>query len=189
MGEELGGPIAAEGHADFMTGDLWTVHRSYHVELSYARSIQVVLDDHFETGLRFVGDEGWIFCTRNAEPVTASDPKAPKQMLEPLRASDPRLLAPLPDGAVRWAPSADHYLNWLEAIGAAKDPIAPIDQSARSLTACYIAWLAMKLGRKLSWDPAHERFVGDDAADARLTRAPRRAEFDVAALLKRAGVG
>jgi predicted dehydrogenase len=190
MGEELGGPVGAEGRADFMTGDLWTVHRGYHVELAYRNSVLVVLDDHFEVGLRFVGDEGSIFCTRNAEPVTASDPKgpAPEATVEPLRASDRKLLEPLAGEAIRWAPSADHYLNWLEAIRDKREPIAPIEQSARSLTACYVAWLAMKLGRKLVWDPGRERFVGDDDANGRLSRAARRGEFDVAAVLKRAGL-
>jgi myo-inositol 2-dehydrogenase / D-chiro-inositol 1-dehydrogenase len=191
MGAELGGPVTIEGRADFMTGDLWTVHRGYHVELAYENRVVVVLDDHFEVGLRFIGDEGSIFCTRDAEPVTASDPKAaaPEKRLEPLRASDKKLLEPLPAGALRWAPSDNHYLNWLEAIRDRKDPIAPIDQSARSLTACYLAWLAMKLGRKLAWDPARERFVGDEAADRRLSRTPRRGDFDVAAVMKRAGLG
>jgi predicted dehydrogenase len=191
MGEELGGPTSVEGRADFMRGDLCTVHRGYHVELTYRNSAVVVLDDKFETGLNFVGDEGSLFCTRNAEPVTASDPKAAPQAapLEPLRASDKKLLEPLPASAVRWAPSSDHYLDWLEAIRDGRDPIAPIDQSARSLTACYLAWLAMKLGRRLVWDAASERFTGDEAANGRLGRAPRRGEFDVAAVMKRAGLG
>lgn len=191
MGEELGGPVGAEGRADFMTGDLCTVHRGYHVELKYKSGALVVLDEHFETGLRFVGDEGTLFCTRSAEPVTASDPKTAAQEppKEPLLASDPKLLEPLPAGAIRWAPSSDHYLNWLEAIRDGRDPIAPIDQSARSLTACYVAWLAMKLGRRLAWDPASERFTGDDAANGRLARASRHEKFDVAAVMKRAGLG
>jgi predicted dehydrogenase len=191
MGQELGGPTTIEGRADFMTGDLWTVHRGYHVELEYPKSVRVVIDDQFEVGLRFVGDAGWIFCTRNAEPVTASDPKSATKppLLEPLRASDAKLLEPLKGDAVRWAPSADHYLNWLEAVRDRRDPIAPIDQSARSLTACYLAWLSMRLGRKLTWDAARERFVDDPAADARLGRAPRRGEFDIAAVMKKAGLG
>jgi len=31
----------------------------------------------------------------------------------------------------------------------------------------------MKLGRKLTWNPAAERFVGDDAANALLAREER----------------
>jgi hypothetical protein len=57
----------------------------------------VILDNQFETGLRFGGDEGLVFCTRGEEKVTASDPNAPmyRDVLLPLRASDPKILLPL----------------------------------------------------------------------------------------------
>ena len=172
MGQELSGPLAALAHADFMTDDVWTVHRGYHVELEYPGDVRVVVDDAFEVGLNFIGDEGSLFCTREGET---------------LRSSAPELLAPLPDGATRFPPSRDHYENWLESVRAGRDPVAPIDQSARSLTACYLAWLAMKLGRSLRWDPVRERFRDDPVADARLRRRPRRAQYDVLATLREAG--
>jgi len=191
MGEELGGPREIEARADFMADDLWTVHRGYHVEMLYRNDVRVILDDSFEVGLRFEGDEGWLFCTRGAGRVTASDPAAAvrEDGEGSLRAGDPRILEPLRDGAVRLPPSRNHYLDWLEAIRDRRDPVAPVDQSARSLQACYLGWLAMKLGRRLRWDPAHERFVDDPAADARLGRKPRHSDYDVAETMKRAGLG
>jgi predicted dehydrogenase len=190
MGQELGGPLAVEGRADFMTDDVWTVHRGYHVEMEYAGGVRVVVDDAAEVGLKFEGDEGSIFCTRGAGKVTASDPNSTSATPdESLRASDPRLLAPLGASATRWPPSRNHYTNWLEAIRDRRDPVAPIDHSARSLTACYLAWLSMRLRRKLRWDPARERFVDDAEADTRLHRPPRRAEFDAVDVARRAGFG
>jgi myo-inositol 2-dehydrogenase / D-chiro-inositol 1-dehydrogenase len=106
----------------------------------------------------------------------------------PLRASKPSLLEPLPSGAVRWMPSSNHYLNWLESIRGSHDPIAPIEQSARALEACSAAWIGMKLGRKLTWDPKTERFVNDDAANAMLSRKPRKPEYDIALIMKKAGL-
>ena len=172
LGQELSGPLAVEARADFMTDDVWTVHRGYHVELEYPGDVRVVVDDSFEVGLNFIGADGSIFCTRDGA--------------ETLRSSRPDLLAPLPDDATRFAPSRDHYENWLESVRANRDPVAPIDESARSLTACYLAWLAMKLGRRLRWDPARERFRDDSAADAHLRREPRRAEYDALATLRKA---
>jgi len=174
MGRELSGPLAVEARADFMSDDLWTVHRGYHVELEYPGDVRVIVDDALEVGLAFHGDEGSIFCTREGA--------------EPLRASAPELLAPLPANATRFPPSRDHYENWLESVRAGHDPIAPVDQAARSLTACYLAWLAMKLGRRLRWDPARERFLDDPEADARLRRKPRRVEYDALARLEAAGL-
>ena len=190
MGQELGGPINVESHAEFMTDDAWTVHTTYHVEMSYPKNVRMVLDNNFETGIRFEGDEGWIFCTRDEAKVTASDPNSPagQQVLPPLRASDPKLLSPLGGNAVRWMPSQSHHGNWLESIATNRQPIAPIQQSARSLEACAAAWIGMKLKRKLTWDAVTERFVGDEAANALRERKARKPEFDCGLVLKRAGI-
>ncbi len=84
--------------------------------------------------------------------------------------------------------SGDHYRDWLEAIVARRDPIAPVDQSARSLEACAAAWIAMKLQRTLTWDPKREAFVNDAEANAMRGRTPRSAAYDVGAVMKRAGL-
>jgi predicted dehydrogenase len=190
MGQELGGPTTIEAKADFMTNDVWTVHHRYHVEMAYPGGVQVILDDKFENGLMFEGSEGWIFCKRGSEKVTASDPTAPDDSgKKPLRASDKKLLSALGASAKRWPASPDHYLNWLECIVSKREPIAPITQSARSLEACATAWIGMKLGRKLTWDVAKEMFVGDDAANALRSRKPRKAEYDYRTAMKQAGIG
>jgi hypothetical protein len=190
MGQELGGPLTIDARADFMTNDAWTVHTTYHVEMLYPKNVQVILDNKFETGIRFEGDEGWIFCTRSEEKVTASDPNTPAghEALLPLRAGDPKILSPLGTNAVRWIPSKTHHGNWLESIAANRQPIAPIQQSARSLEACAAAWIGMKLKRKLSWDAATERFVGDDDANALRGRKARKPEYDFELALQHAGI-
>jgi len=152
--------------------------------------VKVILDDTYENGLRFEGSEGWVFCQRGRERATASDPNAaePENAQGPLRASDPKILEPLDDKATRWPASPNHYLNWLESVAAGKDGIAPVDQAARSVSACAAAWIGMKLGRKVTWDPAKEAFVGDDAANAMRYRKPRKAEYDVLSLVEKAGL-
>ena len=188
MGQELGGPKTIEAQADFMTNDVWTVHHHYHVEMLYPGGVQVILDDKFENGLHFEGSDGWIFCRRSAEKVTASDPNVAAKKAAPLRSSDPKLLSPLDARATRWMPSPNHYLNWLESIVANRPPIAPIEQSSRSLQACATAWVAMKLKRKLTWDAATESFVGDDEANTLRSRQPRKAEYDFRVAMKKAGL-
>jgi myo-inositol 2-dehydrogenase/D-chiro-inositol 1-dehydrogenase len=190
MGQELGGPLTVDARADFMTDDAWTVHTTYHVEMQYPNNVQVILDNQFETGLRFEGDEGWVFCTRGDEKITASDPNtaAGRGALSSLRASDPKILSPLAVNATRWAPSSHHHLNWLESILANRQPIAPIDQSARSLEACAAAWISMKLKRKVTWNAATEMFVGDDGANALRGRKARKPEYDFQVALKNAGI-
>ena len=58
------------------------------------------------------------------------------------------------------------------------------EQAHRSNSACIVNWIAMKLGRKLTWDPKKEQFVNDDAANAMLSR-PERAPYGAMTLLKK----
>ena len=179
MAQELGGPLTVEASAEFFENDLVTVHGAYHVEMQYPKNVQLVLDNKFPGGIRFEGDEGWVFCTRSEE---AEGQPA-------LRASDKKILSspPTDQEAVRWQPSRTHHGNWLESIGTNRPPSAPIQQSVRSLEACAAAWISMKLKRKLTWDVATEAFVGDDAANALRGRPARKPEYDFAEVIKKAG--
>ncbi len=190
MGMELSGPLSVMAKADFMKDDVWTVHTTYHVEMIYPGNIQVILDNSFTNGIQFEGSDGTVFCARGAEKVTASDPDTAKDNKKgPLWASNDKILYPRvgTDGKI-WMPSADHYRNWLESIISRKDPIAPVDQSSRSLEACAIAWIGMKLNRKLTWDVKKEKFIGDKEANAMMTRKARKPEYDIALIMKKNGL-
>ena len=190
IGMELSGPTRIAARADFMTGDVWTVHHTYHVEMQYPNGVQVIIDDKFPNGIRFEGADGWVFCARGAAQVTSSDPGAATQKgSKALDASDIRILtAPYGSTDKRWPSSSDHYLNWLEGIARRQDPIAPVDQAARSLEACAAAWISMKLGRSLTWDPQKEQFTGDAEANALCGRKPRSAAYDIQRVVKGAGL-
>ncbi len=192
MGQELGGPLTVEAHAEFVPNDLVTVHTKYHVEMLYPNNVQMIIDDTFRNGIRFEGDEGWVFCSRGSEDtpdeiISTNAPFDPNS-LRPLTASDKKILSPLGTDAVRWMPSRTHHGNWLESIVANRQPIAPIEQSSRSLEACAAAWISMKLKRKLQWDAATEMFVGDDEANAMRGRKARKSEYDFELALKKAGI-
>jgi hypothetical protein len=74
-------------------------------------------------------------------------------------------------------------LNWIEAVRSRKQPIAPAAVAHRSNSACIVSWIAMKLGRPLTWDAKAERFVNDDEANAMLSR-PERAPYGAHNLMK-----
>ena len=60
-----------------------------------------------------------------------------------------------------------------------------VEQAHRSTSACEIAWIAMKLGRKTTWDPQQEIFPGDAEANA-LRARPQRKPYGIEVLLKKA---
>jgi len=190
MGMELSGPTSVVAKADFMKDDVWTVHTTYHVEMMYPGNIEVIMDNSFPNGIQFEGSDGTVFCARGAERQTKSDPvQNVENKKGALWASNDKILYPRigSEGKI-WMPSADHYRNWLESILSRKEPIAPVEQSARSLEACAVAWIAMKLNRKLTWDAKKEHFVGDKDANAMLSRKARKNEYDIAQIMKKAGL-
>jgi hypothetical protein len=69
--------------------------------------------------------------------------------------------------------SRHHQANLVESVKTRRPTICPIDVAVRSDTICHLGDIAMRLGRKLRWDPAREEFVGDDQANAMTLRALR----------------
>jgi myo-inositol 2-dehydrogenase / D-chiro-inositol 1-dehydrogenase len=176
MNLEHSGPSKIEGKAEFPANKIWNVHGAYHVELTYPGDIHMTVSDKFDTGIKFIGDEGWIFVTReNTAPTTASDPAARRSSLKPLDASNPKLLDPK-GVPVELPHSLEHHKNWLECVRSRKAPLAPADIAHYSNTACIVSWIAMKLGRPLIWDTAQQKFIGDEGANAMLSR-PERAPY------------
>ncbi|MBI5819078.1 MAG: Gfo/Idh/MocA family oxidoreductase [Verrucomicrobia bacterium] len=187
MGTEMTGPIEVEGKAEFPTEGLWNVHGPYHVEAKYANGATLIIDNTFEVGVRFEGSDGWIFVTRGAEKVTASDPSTGKKKKKALDASNPDIFKQ-PRGAkdirLHASPKNDHHLDWITSILTRKPGATSPEQAHRSNSACIVPWIAMKLGRKLKWDPKAEQFIGDDAANAMLSRAER-APYGAMSFLKK----
>ena len=170
---ELGGPSRIEGRAEFPTNKIWNVHGAYRVELTYPHDVRAVVSDKFPNGLKFIGDAGWIFVSRGS--VATKDPAIPRGRLRPLDASNEKLLDPA-GVKVALPKSAEHHLNWLECVKSRRTPMVPAPVAHRGNAACIASWIAMKLGRPLTWDVRAEHFVNDAAANAMLAR-PERAPY------------
>lgn len=178
MDTELTGPISIEGKAEFPKSGVWNVHGPYHIEMKYANGVTVIIDHQLPNGVRFEGSDGWIFVTRGAERVTASDPIPKGAAAMALQASKPEILSePLgaSDVHLHESPNGDHHLDWIRSIQTRKPAVTSAEVAHRSTSACITGWIGMKLGRKLIWDPSTESFTGDDTANSmrsRIQRAP-----------------
>ncbi len=176
MDTELTGPLTIEGRAEFPKSGLWNVHGPYHIEMGYANGVTVIIDHKLPNGVRFEGSDGWIFVTRGAERVTASDPVPKGAAAKALQASKPEILStPLGEKEIRLhaSPNGDHHLDWIQSIQTRKPAVTSAEIAHRSTSACITGWIAMKLGRKLKWDPVKEAFEGDDTANSMRQRAQR----------------
>ncbi len=111
-----------------------------------------------EHGVKFVGADGWIFVTRGK-----------------IEASRPELLAePLTDRKVELYVSNDHMGNFFDCIRSRNAPICDAGIGHRSVSVCHLAGIAIRLGRKLTWNPATEQFTGDAEANGQLAREQRK---------------
>lgn len=175
MGTELTGPTEVHATAQFPTKGLWDVHGKYSIEAKYANGATMVINDELPNGIRFEGTRGWIFVTRGDYAATASDPVVRDKNAQALAASDPKILgSPIDQTETRLYRSADQHGNWLECIRSGNETISPVEVGHRSTAACLVYHIAMRLGRKLTWDPQKERFVDDDEANSRLARPQRK---------------
>jgi predicted dehydrogenase len=71
--------------------------------------------------------------------------------------------------------SETHTLNFIEAVRSCKagDLNADVEVAHYSATLCHMANIAMRVGRRLKFNPAKERFIGDKKANTYLTKKYR----------------
>ena len=174
MDTEYTGPVEIWGSAEFPTRGLWDVHGPFRTEALYANGVRMIVSGEFPNGIRFEGTNGWIFVSRGDETVTASDPVAKLNDSKALDASDPKIIKSVigPD-EIHLYESQDHHGNWLECIRSRRQTIAPVEVAHRACSACLLHHMAMKVKRKLYWDPSRERFKNDDDANSLLARPMR----------------
>ena len=129
------GPSRVEGKGEFPDPErIWNVHGAYDVTLAYPNNVTVNVSDKHNTGLKFIGDEGWIWVTREGTGATSSDPQAKGANLPPLDASDREAARSRTACRVQLPVSKSHHKNWLESVQSRKQPLAPAHVAHRSNT-------------------------------------------------------
>jgi predicted dehydrogenase len=161
LGMDNSGPVSIEGTATFPKDkDLCEVNDSCRITYTYANGVTVVLGQQqkdIPDQVTFVGEKGRIHVTR--KDITGD----PADLLKTeLSANDKRLYV-----------SRDHYQNFLDCLKSREKPVADVEIGHRTATVCHLGNMAVRLGRKLTWDPAKEKIVGDSEAAGMLTRPYR----------------
>lgn len=150
-GSDDSGPVEMRATAEFPDRGLFDVHTNFQAEGRYADGVELLAESG-DAGVTFEGDEGWISVGRGHLDAQ------PAEILNQRRG----------ETDVRLYVSDNHMLNFLECMRSREDPICPVEVGHRSNSVCVITHLAMKLGRKLRWDPQSEVFIDDDEANALL---------------------
>jgi len=142
----------------------FSVIADYEVKFTYANGVifnvrstrddspfgAVINPEGQRNGIKFIGENGWIWVSR-----------------EDLKASDMEMFREeLPEGAERLYVSNDHRQNFFDCVASRKDPICPVEVGHRSATVCHLGAIALRTGKKLTWDSEKEFFTGEHADEA-----------------------
>jgi predicted dehydrogenase len=159
-GTDLTGPVEIAGHGVFPTDGLYDTAMRWYLEYRYANGVTLVDADvtRQRMGVTYEGTEGSVYTWRDNRLETTPASLAAETIG--------------PDALHTYA-STDHMQNFLDCIRTRKETAAPVEVAHRSTTICTIGAIALRLGRRLRWDPDGERFVGDDEANRLLFRPMR----------------
>ncbi len=156
-GTERTGPIEVEAAGECPRDGLWNVLLSFEVRYKFANGVELLYDIS-RPYVRFEGSDGWV----EADYSTRSLKAHPESMLKaPIGANEIHL------------PLKDEKRDFIDAIKTRGQTLADAEVGHRTTSLCQLGHIAIKVGRKLRWDPDAERFINDDGANRLLSRPMR----------------
>lgn len=157
LGMDESGPVSISGTAEYHKDKWYEVPQKCEIIYTYSNGVVVTCGQAQKMGATFEGEKGWIHVNRGK-----------------LEASDPEILKTvLGDDATKLYVSKSHHGNWLECIRSRKLPICDVAIGHRSATVCHLGNIAIRSGKKVTWDPANETVVGDGETAAMASRPYR----------------
>ena len=155
---EHSGPVEIEGTGTYATG-LYNNPVDYDITFRYANGVVMTCKPGLPS-IKFIGKDGWVGNSGWRTPLQASSPEILNSEIGPRETH------------LYTNPKGEHD-DFLKCVRTRKDPYFPVDIGHRVSTVCHLANIAIKLGRKVKWNPRREHFVNDDTANRFLDR-PRR---------------
>ncbi len=153
------GPIELAAEGERPATGLYNTFMKYRFECRYANGVRMVGQNEGTRGLRFEGSKGWIFIHIHGGRLEAEPASLLKEVIGP--------------SEIHLGRSSGHHRDFLNAVKKRTEPVAPAEVGHRTATICHLLNIAMLTGRKLKWDPEHERVLGDEDANKMLARPMR----------------
>ncbi len=153
-------PIEVEGSGEFPNEGIANNCIQWDLEFKYANGVKMIYTDNkgrSKQGVRFEGTKGWAHVNR------AGRDSEPKSIIESKIGPD----------EIHLTVSPGHHRNFLDAVKSRGETICPIDTAVHSDTICQLSNIAVRLKRKLRWDPEKEKFINDEEANTMLSRPMR----------------
>lgn len=156
LGRDLSGPVSVEGTGTLPRDGIFETYTSFNCTYYYDDGVKMIATNP-EHGTRFEGTDGWVHVWRGGMETE------PKSLMH-------ETLGP---GDVHLYESPGHEQDWVNCILSRQKPICDVEIGHRSVTCAHLGNIALRLGRKLQWDPVREEFVNDPEANRWLSRPYR----------------
>lgn len=150
------GPVDVSGNGVFPESGLFTTATQVYFECHYANGVELVCKTG-SFGMTFEGTEGTIYVDRKRIATLPNELQEEK----------------IADHEIHLYESNDHYRNFIDSVKSREKTICDEEVGHRSSSVCNLGNIAMRLGRRLVWDPEAERFVNDNEANQYLGREMR----------------
>ncbi len=148
------GPITVEGTAVIPTTGLYDTAYDWDMDLRMGDGVQVSFKSAGGDSTRFIGSEGWLDVRRSS---FAAEPKSLLQGR--LRKAD-----------ISHDQTALHCQNFVNCVKSRAAPVSFLADAVRSDILSHLCDIAVRLKRKITWDPKQATIVGDDQAAQRMHR-------------------
>jgi predicted dehydrogenase len=148
--------------------DRYNTATEFYFVVDFPGDTKMIIRHDTDNGVLIEGEKGRIFVSRG------------KLTGEPVEALKDH---PLPEGALAKVyknlpmehdERKGHWANFLYCAKNQMEPISDVHSHMKMLNICHLAGISARLGRSLKWDDAAEQIVGDDQANAMLSRPVRK---------------
>jgi hypothetical protein len=177
LGMDGSGPVEFEdqGSAWPAPGSLFTTPTKVAFRARYASGVELLCQTTKRGfGVRFEGTDGWVDFSPGGlrtfpESLKESKIGPQEKHLAVAVPSDP-------ENTAKKSRSYCHVQNFIQCVKSRREPVEPVEAGHRTASLCHLGNIAMKLHRKIRWNPEREQIVGDDEA-AKLLSRPMRAPW------------
>jgi predicted dehydrogenase len=148
-GTDRTGPVEVVGRGTYPPPDsFWNVLLDFAIEYRYANGVRLI----YKTGkpsVRFEGSEGWIY-TEYPKTIQAGPASILAEKLGP--------------DAIHFPLKSDKQ-DFIDAVRTRGQTLEDAEVGHRTTSLCHLGHIAIQVGKRLEWDPVHERFTNDEAAN------------------------
>jgi glucose-fructose oxidoreductase len=155
---DLAGPMTFEGTGVIPEKGLYNTVYNWDVKVQMADGVKMTFKPGGDS-TKFIGSEGWVRICRNVKLCDAE----PKSLLT----------SKIGEGELHLIDSQNHYQNFIDAVKARRGAVSPLRDAVRSDIVSQMCDIAIRLKRKVTWDPKKEVIVDDAEASKMMSRPMR----------------